>query len=53
MTNEITNYINFKLGQHVRITGFDHKQANAKEKLSAILKANLEAWTKEAIQAGV
>ena len=52
MTNtqdQVKAYIDFKLAQFCRISGFDYKQVDAKAKLSDIVKKNLKNWVGEAM----
>lgn len=49
MTTEVKDYIEFKIGQKLRLLGFDFKQDNAKEKAKEIIKPHLESIVKEAL----
>ena len=49
---DLNEYMNFKTKQFIRITGFDSKQENAKEKLKVLVKPLLKEWVAEAIAAG-
>ncbi len=52
MSNNVKEYVNFKLKQWMSINGFDHKQENAKELLKSVVSANLKPWISEALAAG-
>lgn len=48
----LNEYLDFKTKQYIRISGFDTKQDNAKEKLSEAVKPLMKEWVAEAIAAG-
>lgn len=50
---DLTEYIDFKIKQFIRTTGFDIKQPNAKAVLSSEIKPKLKNWVMEAKQAGI
>ena len=45
--SETLNYINFKIAQYMRLTNFDPKQPNAKDKLKEIVLVNAKKWILE------
>ena len=49
----LQEYIEFKLAQFVRLTGFDTNQDNAKEILKDQTKPLLKEWVQEAVAAGI
>jgi hypothetical protein len=42
-------FINFKLAQKARISGFDYSQPNAKSALKKIMNDNVKGWVSEFI----
>jgi len=42
------NYIAFKMTQYARLTNFDYKQIDAKNKLKQLSETKLKEWTREA-----
>jgi len=55
MTNQekkVKEYVGFKISQYIRITGFNVKQENAKNKLKALTEPKLKDWVREALAAG-
>jgi len=48
-SSQVVSYIEFKIKQYVRITGFNIKKENAKDDLKNKVKPLLEDWIKEYI----
>ena len=46
---DFKNYISFKITQYARLTNFDYKQIDVKNKLKQLCKPKWKEWTREAL----
>ena len=52
MDCKLQAYLDFKIRQFIRTSGFNIQQPDAKEKLQILIATKLKQWVAEAIEAG-